>query len=188
MGSFHTNCHDISLQLMGRFLDTHQFGIQSWPAEYKDELSPLIEKCFYNKGSLTQTSLETALKSADLNDEVEPLPPLCEFALEAHQKVSLLSTIHAADLFECDDIEILTIFQKCKALRIGGILLGSQSGRFESYSILMAYPLHVSEGPKLARIHHFARCACVVTQADRRETVTFWFAAVSYFEEHACKV
>lgn len=181
------SCHDISLQLMRQFMDTHEFGIHNWPSEYKNELSPLIAKCFYNKGSLMQTSLQTVIRSADLNKVVEPLPPLHESALEAHQKVSLISTIRTANLIDGDNIEILTIFQKCGALRIGGVVLGSQSGRYQSYSIIMVHQVLVSDGPKLARIHHFARCACVVKLADRYETLTLWFAAVSFFCAHECK-
>ncbi len=83
MGSFHTNCHDISLQLMRRFIDTSDFGIHKWPSDFKDELSPLIGICTYNKGSLMQTSLEATLANSQT---LQPLPPLLESALELHQK------------------------------------------------------------------------------------------------------
>jgi len=51
LGSFHTNCHDISLQLMRRFLDTNDFGIDTWPADYRDDLAPLSKNAFTTKAA-----------------------------------------------------------------------------------------------------------------------------------------
>lgn len=38
LGSYHTNCHDISLQLMRRFTSVTFYSIHNWPVEYKEEL------------------------------------------------------------------------------------------------------------------------------------------------------
>ena len=37
LGSYHTNCHDISLQLMRRFVSTTEHGVHNWPNEFKDQ-------------------------------------------------------------------------------------------------------------------------------------------------------
>ena len=38
---------------------------------------------------------------------------------------------------------------------------------------------------KLAKIHYFFKCACT---SEKHKTVNLWFAAVSYFHEHDCKL
>ena len=130
----------------------------------------------------------SVVKRVDLNSLVEPFSPLYKCALEPHQNTSLLSTFHVANLADGDDTEILTICQKCQGLRLGGIILGTLSGQYKSYSMLLAYPLEVTLGLKLPGIRYFVRCACIVKASSRQETVTIWFAAVSFFDEHSCKV
>ena len=78
LGSFHTNNHDISLQIMRQFIRCYEFGIQTISSEYRQDFLPMIEKCFYNKGSLKQTSLELAVLD---DSNVSPLPPLHASAL-----------------------------------------------------------------------------------------------------------
>lgn len=185
LGSFHTNCHDISLQLMRRFLDTNSFGLHTWPSDYKDQLAPLVKKCIYNKGSLMQNSLGCAPTTYSTND-VEPFPPLCESALEPHQKESLKITIRTMHS-SIDRIEILTIFQKCGSLKLNGILIGSERGRHKAYSIIMAQPLQL-DGPKLAQICNFARCTYTIQSSNNSETHTSWFALASFFQMHQCQV
>ena len=187
LGSFHTNCRDISLQLMRRFLDTNEFGIHNWPSDFKDDLSPLIMTCFYNKGSLVQSSLKATLTNVNHLQTVQPMPPLLESALEPHQKLSLTLVVTSTDLVsETEEIEFLTIFQKCAALKVGSYILGSVDGRYKSSSLIMANSLQDSNMPVLSRIHYFARCTCRLKQANKTET--FWFAAVSHFCSHQCQV
>lgn len=154
LGSFHTNCHDISLQLIRRFLDTHEFGTHTWPVEYRDELSHVILRCVYNKGSLMQSSLEHLVRSTDLHvgNIVEPLPPVRESALEPHQQLSVLSSIHSAKMIESNDpMEVIPVFQRCGALKIGGVIIGSESGRHQPYLIVMVYSLNQADGAKVVK-------------------------------------
>ena len=124
MGSFHTNCHDISLQLMRRFLHTHECGIHSWPLQFKDELSPLIQRYSNSKGSLLQLTLERFVK--DNGDEMaQPIPPLIKSSLEQHIRLSVAASITC----QSEEIEILPFYHKSGAIKIGGILLGSAKGR-----------------------------------------------------------
>ena len=80
LGSFHTNCHDVSLQLMRRFLNVSQnYGVDFWPKEYRAEFGPLLSNWQYSKGSLM----------ADLDSTTHvcnPLPPLNEYMLYPHKK------------------------------------------------------------------------------------------------------
>ncbi len=157
MESFHTNCHDISLQLMRRFLDTNEFGIHNWPLEDKDDLSPLIKACFYNKGSLLQSSLKSTLATVNHHQTVKHLPPLLESDLELHLNASLISVIKSANLVsEAEEIEFLTIFQKCAALKVGSYIFGSMDGRYKSTSVILANSIQDNSEPVLSRVHYFA--------------------------------
>ena len=44
LGSYHTNCHNISLQLMRRFTSSSFYNVNNWPVEYKDQFYPLLSK------------------------------------------------------------------------------------------------------------------------------------------------
>ena len=61
LGAYHTNCRDIPLQVMRRFLASEFYNIHNWPTQFKDELSPLLVKHKYENGSLLSTSLEQCL-------------------------------------------------------------------------------------------------------------------------------
>ena len=78
MGSFHTNCHDISLQLVRRFHGTSVYVLHTWSTEYRDELTPFMQSCGYSKGSLIQTSLECFLKDncSQIYSVTNPFPPV----------------------------------------------------------------------------------------------------------------
>ena len=88
LGSYHTNYHDISLQLMRRFLSSHQYASTNWPEEYVNDFSPILLSCFYNKGALNASDTSN-LKQSSM--DIEIFPPVCECALEQHQKLALHS-------------------------------------------------------------------------------------------------
>ena len=86
-----------------------------------------------------------------------PLPPLHDSALEPHQKESLAVTVRTMHP-DVPNIEVLIIFQRCGAVKIWDILIGSEWGKHKPYSIVMA---HLDE-PRLARIHYFTKCSYVL--------------------------
>ena len=49
LGAFHTNCHDVSLQLMRRFTQVNEYGCYYWPLEYRDEFSLLMKNFIANE-------------------------------------------------------------------------------------------------------------------------------------------
>ncbi len=61
LGSYHTNCKNISLQLMRRFMSGQYYGAENWPIEFREEFYPLLVHHTYDKGSLQACSLEQAL-------------------------------------------------------------------------------------------------------------------------------
>ena len=108
-----------------------------------------------------------------------------ESALTLEQRQSISSIICQ----ECPDIggniEVLTLFKKCSALRVGEFLLGSTSGRHKAASIVF---VKSADRPKLVNIHYFLRCSYVHKIEGKDTTSTIWFAHVNFFLEHSCKV
>lgn len=87
LGNYHTNNHDISLQLMRKYLNETEYASQNWPQEYKDEFLSLLQNYKYNKGSLMANNLEMALDSPD--QLVASLPPVHESALFYYERTTL---------------------------------------------------------------------------------------------------
>ena len=73
-----TNNRDISIQIANRFLDSKSYASINCPEEFKKEYLPLIEQFHYNKGSLMQSNIETAL--SDFSSNIFALPPVKELS------------------------------------------------------------------------------------------------------------
>ena len=89
------------------------------------------------------------------------LPPLYVSAFGSAGKIRLVPAIHKI-LGSMDEssITILTLFQKCNSLNVGGFLLGSARGRHKSASLVLAYPVNNTTGRwKLTKIYYFAKCS-----------------------------
>ena len=76
LGNFHTNNHDIALQLMRKYLIEIDTAPHNWPSEYRDDFMDLIHSHRYCKGSLMSNNLEMAL--ATNNHYILSLPPIHE--------------------------------------------------------------------------------------------------------------
>lgn len=77
-----------------------------------------------------------------------------------------------------DGIEVLALFKKCSALRVGEFLLGSTSGRHKSAAIVF---VKSTDRLKLVNIHHFLKCSYVHEIEGRDTTSTLWLADVKFF-------
>ena len=147
LGSYHTNCHDISLQLMRRFLVNHDYGFSNWPEEYWDEFEAIISQCQYNKGSLSFKSLSNSM----LSKNVSSFPPIHEMTWQAHQKAALHPII--SGLVGHNKFSILTLYQKCKAVSLRGFCLGAHNSRYATSCHVMTLQLQNLSGPlQFARI------------------------------------
>ena len=96
LGSYQTNCHDISLQLMRHFMSSTLHGVHNWPDEYRKQLAPLVVPHQYQKGSLQSSSLEQALKQYQ-DEDITPLPPIRECAWAPHEKHALCDFVLSAN-------------------------------------------------------------------------------------------
>ena len=186
LGSFHTNCHDIPLQLMRRYIRLHEFRNQSLQVcgEFTKDFLPLIEKGVYSEGSLKQTCLEFAVKSME---NVHPLPPIHQTGLTPQMRTTLVPII--GQLYDGPvDIQVLSIFQKCFSLNVGGFVLGSQNSRHHSSSIVFASPMQPTDRPKLVQIEYFANICYVLRKQGEETMCTVWMAYGNFFLEHPCRV
>ena len=180
LGSYHTNCHDISLQLMRRFMSSSVHGIHNWPHEYRESFVPLVAHHHYQKGSLQSTSLEKALKQYQ-TETINPLPPIREVAWEPHQKHALCEFI--SSLIEHDEFSLLGLYQKCPALMVGGFVIGSNTSRHVTKAHVMASHPKFSNQIHLAEIMHFAKLDILQCQS----VISVWTACVQFYDEHNCK-
>lgn len=178
LGSFQTNCHEISVQLMRRFLSIRIYAVHNWPNEFKDEYSVLLDKCVYDKGSLCQSSLNDLLQ-IPLSQLIKPLPPVHECAFKPHIKLGALSAVK--EIAEVSQFDILTLFEKSHALKVGRFIVGSRSSRFYNGSVVK---VQESGKEKLAEIQFFVKCTVMYPA----KTSYVWLAAVCFFPEHQCKL
>lgn len=77
--------------------------------------------------------------------------------------------------------EILTLYQKCGALKVGNFVIGSNTSRFYQGSVVK---VHINGTEKLCEIQYYARCVVKY----QRKTSFIWLSAVSFFPEHQCNV
>ena len=181
LGAYHTNSRDIPLQVMRRFLASDHYSVHNWPTQFKDELSPLLVKHRYEKGSLLSVSLEKCLADSKL---VKPLPPIHEVAWETHQKQSISAEL--TSVVGHDDYTLLTLYQKSSALSVGGFVLGSSSSRFITTACVMAtHPNHPDQ-LYFTKIEYFARLDIRDNHNHNDSTISMWTACVKFYEEHQC--
>lgn len=185
LGAFHTNCRDVSLQLMRRFMQVNEYGINQWPEEYREEFQPLISDCRYCKGSLMSVALESTLVS----DTCNPLPPLHECAFSSHINSEIVVTLRNLNYFTSDStLKVLSLYQKCKAIKFGQFVLGSCGSRYTTASVVVVHTLQNTE-LKVAQIQYYFKFHVSVKLATGDfEMKSFWFAAISLYESHSCKV
>lgn len=119
LGSYHTNNRNISVQLMHHFLDNQIYSFCNWPKDHIKDFFPVIEKFKYHKGSLQQTTVETAISASSVLD-IEPLPPMKEDSF-SKEELSLLKKIVASD--------VLMLYKKAGAIKIKKFV---QAARFQS--------------------------------------------------------
>ena len=167
---------------MRRFTSSLYYGVQNWPVEFKDKLSPLISSQQYQEGSLNASSLEQALK-LEGTGHIKALPPVREVAWEAHMKPELRDSISV--MIGRHDFTLLTLYDKATALSIGGFILGSTCSRFKTKAHVMAlHPKFPNQSSHLARIEHFAKVDLKLSDGS----MSIWTACVSFYYEHNCRV
>lgn len=56
LGSFQTSNHDVTVQLMRKFMSMQDVTIDQWPEEFRTEFASVFESCCRETGSLSETT------------------------------------------------------------------------------------------------------------------------------------
>ena len=55
LGSFHTNNHNVTVQLMRKFVSMQLVSTDQWPGEFRESFGPLLQPHLKEKGSVAET-------------------------------------------------------------------------------------------------------------------------------------
>ena len=143
LGSYHTNSHDIPLQLMRRSSGSQNVGYHSWPEEYKPQFLPMLKRQEYQAGSLQSSSFKQALKAYTSTD-IKALPPVVECSWNDSQKHEIRNLI--ASFIGHDSYNLLTLHNRAPAPNVGGFVVGSSLSRYTTKThVMAAHPHQPSE-------------------------------------------
>ena len=178
--SYHTNGHNLPVQIIRRFLATGDFDRHKWPEEFRSMFSSILFSHTYDKGSLASLSLEQSLRCGK---DIQALPPVFECTWESHMKASLHSVVAAISGLR--NFTILTLYTKAKALSVGRFIISSVHSHFTTTcTVMVLHPSHPDE-PHLAKIEYFAKVAVL---PESGSVCSIWIACVCFHHYHQCKV
>ena len=129
MGSYHTNCKNISVQLTRRFLDSKVYAPAKWPTEFNTDFMQLLEKFQYHQGSLMQSTFETELSNSDVS-YTTPLVPIFESVWNSQEIVALKDIISVHRSVSKDDIHVIMVAKRSQAVLHNGFLLSGKKSQF----------------------------------------------------------
>ena len=172
LGSYHTNYHNISVQLMRRFLDYGLYTTYRWPHELIDQFYPIIEKCRSSKGSLKQQIFETS-QSCNLI----PVPPIYEDGFLPQEYELVLNTIKVI-INPCD---VLLLHKVVLAIKVDDCLIGSNSSKFQRSSLLLVASKELDIEESLCEVERYLGVSVV---QGNNQIETIWIAVVSLYIRH----
>ena len=183
LGSYHVNNRNISIQIANRFLYGKAHAPTNWPAEFRQEYLPMIERFSYNKGSLTQINIVIHATCS-----VTALPPVTESSFMMWECDDLKPNFNT--ILEPDSFDILILHKRARALVVGQFVIGAKKTKHSRSCLVLAEQTHNSDSSHhnyLSKIRFFVG-AVAVSKVDHTKTHSMWCAAVSWFMEHQCKV
>ena len=167
LGSYHTNNRNISVQIMSNFIDSHVYCSSKWPQDYVNDFLPVLDKFKYYKGSLQQSTFETAV----LNSDVQPLPPVLELSFTPLE-ISYIKELLGFDVF--------MLYKKTKAIKLNNYIIGGRNSRYSKASFVLTQNCDEAT-QSLSEVLYFAQCSAVGI------SVPVWIAAVTTYMEHPCR-
>ena len=187
LGSYHTNNHHISVQLMRRFLDSKLYAPEKWPSEFVEEYLTLLKGFDYNKGPLTQTTLN---RDPSINDnlDVGPLPFVSECAFLPLELNDLQKLVNSG--VDGSPYQVYLLHRRCNAVMLKsqnheGHVLGAKNSRHSRSCLVLCR--HVDrDDTGLASILFFAEC--ITKNSNNGQQNGLWVAAVSWYMPHDCFV
>ena len=145
LGSFPTNNHDVTVQLMRRFTTMQHATIDQWPEELREEFATILG--YSENGSTSET--------VQCSKAIRPLPPVTENAFLNSQISEIRSLMN--NLYSNSNVEIGRLFIQTKVVAFDESLkLAAKESRYNNCS-------KVFIDNKLVEINFFVRCTVFVT-------------------------
>ena len=183
MGSYHTNCRNISVQLTHRFIDSKTYARNKWPSEFITDFLPLLEQFRYQQGSLMQNTPETNSK-----DGVSPLAPVHE-CIWLPEEIQVLTHV-IRDINCLDDsakVHVCMVTKRAKAVICNGFLISCTTSRYSKSNLIFAKP--PTSNFALGEVVYYSEChfefACNDSPSEKS---SLWFIAVMWHMDHPCRV
>lgn len=176
LGSFQTSNHDVTIQLMRKFLGMQIVSLDQWPEDLRNDFSPLFHKCCKETGSLSETN-----QSKDSFALVKPLPPVTERAFKSEDMVKIEEIM--SHLYPNCQVQVLRLHRSSLAVAFNEtVKLASNHSRYSNCS-------KVFIDNKLFEINHFVQCTVLVTDSITDECMTHrhWLVHCSQWISHQCK-
>ena len=103
LGSFQTSNHDITIQLMRKFMSMQDVTIDQWPEEFRTEFASIFDSCCRKVGSLSETM------APQMCSEIAPLPPVKEKAFSDLEIIKI--QLIMATIYPGCSLEVLKLYR-----------------------------------------------------------------------------
>lgn len=125
LGSFSTSNHDVTVQLMHKFLTMQSVSFDHWPEEFKQSIGPVLWPYLKEKGSVSETICPS-------NINFKPLPPLYEKAFDSDDELSKVERVIKSQQNRNDcTLEVLKLYKYASSIAIGNsIKLASANSKY----------------------------------------------------------
>jgi hypothetical protein len=175
LGSFQTSNHNVTVQLMCKFLSMQLVTLDKWPAEYKDEVEQLFHPYLKEAGSLSETSCST-----EGIQSVKPLPPISEKAFLPEELLEVEKVVNS--LNEDCKVQVLRLHKCTSSLAISNsITLASTGSRHGNCAKIFV-------GDTLYEIDSFINItAMVMDDSNTVKTEKYWLVRCFSHAHHQCR-
>ena len=175
LGSFHTNNHNVTVQLMRKFVSMQLVSTDQWPGEFRESFGPLLQPHLKEKGSVAETVCPNEMSA------VKPLPPFSEAAFTDDEILKVehaISSLHPAESI----LQILKLYKRTVSIAIGNsVKLASTTSRYSHCSKIFIRDT-------LYEIDSFVKAAVMATGADSTLTTEkHWLVRCFKYVSHQCK-
>ncbi len=156
-GSFHTNTHNIPIQIMRKLTSMQSTDSSLWPSEFQNEFSSLLHE--HKKGTLSD------FRFLDKN-EIKPLRPIFQKVLDEIELERIHQVLYTT--YDGNNYHIVRLHKYTNAIVNGAIKLASEKSRYGNSSKVIV-------NNQLVEIIRFVYCTVIVILL-LTETHRLWLA------------
>ena len=177
LGSFQTSNHNVTIQLMRKFLSMQLVSLDKWPDEFRDKIGPLFQPHLKEVGSLSEM-----MHPDEITQSIRPLPPISEKAFspeDLFEVEKVTSSLHP----ECVGLQVLRLYKCTSSIAVGkSIILGSSGSRHGNCSKIFVRDT-------LYEMDSFVQVTIMVTEAASENVITekHWLVRCFPYTCHQCK-